>query len=301
MKFFRQMLRLTGDATFADHIERAFYNAYNGALNTKEIPPVSEKTPVVDVLPFDSYSPSTVSKRGRQVGGFQVMYDGSFYGCCACIGSAGIGMMPQFATMQNDSGVVLNLYYDGSVSFATKGGQTATIAMKTAYPYGNRVEMTLSLAQDEAFAVQVRVPDWSRKSALTVNGEAIEAKNGYNVIERTWKNGDSIILELDDTVYLVTPPAGAADEDKMRAIVRGAVVYAVTGELCEDPCAVLEPLADEEGRLIDVEEIEIDEIDHYYSALSIGCANGKRLRVVDYASAGKDYKTDMGAWFPVKE
>ena len=129
----------------------------------------------------------------------------------------------------------------------------------------------------------------------------MEAKNGYNAIERTWKNGDSIILDLDDTVYLVTPPAGAADEDKMRAIVRGAVVYAVTGELCEDPFAVFEPLADEEGRLIDVEEIEIDEIDHYYSALSIGCANGKRLRVVDYASAGKDYKTDMGAWFPVKE
>ena len=42
----------------------------------------------------------------------------------------------------------------------------------------------------------------------------------------------------------------------MRTVVRGAVVYAVTGELCDDPFAVFEPLADEDGRLIDVEEIE---------------------------------------------
>ncbi len=302
MKFFRQMLRLTGDVTFADHVERAFYNAYNGALNIKEIPTVDpEKTPVVDVLPFDSYSPSTVSKRGRQVGGFQVMYDGSFYGCCACIGSAGIGMMPQFALMQNDDGIVVNAYYNGSSTFTTKGGKTATLAQKTAYPYGNRVEMSLALDADEAFAIAIRVPAWSRKHTLTLNGEAVAIVNGYNSINRTWKSGDTLVLELDDTTYLVTPPAGAADEDKMRAIQRGPVVYAVTGELSEDPFAVFKPLADAEGRLTDVKDIEIDEIDRYYSALSIGCEDGSRLRVVDYASAGKDYKTDMGAWFPTKE
>ena len=301
MKFLLQVLRLSGDPLFADCIDTAFYNAYVGALNTKDCKTGHEKSNVMEVLPFDSYSPLTAGRRGRKVGGFKVMADGSAYGCCACIGSAGIGMMPGFALMQNEGGIVLNTYYDGAVTFTTAGGAKATLTQKTAYPYGNRVEMTLALEKDETFAITVRVPDWSRQSAATVNGESIEAKNGYNMIERTWKNGDSILLELDDTVYLVTPPAGAVDEDKMRAIVRGGIVYAVTGELCEDPFAVFEPLADEDGRLIDVQEIEIDEINTYYSALSIGCADGKRLRVVDYASAGKDYKTDMGAWFPIKE
>ena len=94
---------------------------------------------------------------------------------------------------------------------------------------------------------------------------------------------------------------------RLNSMVRAAIEeqlplkYWVTGELSEDPFAVFKPLADAEGRLTDVKDIEIDEIDRYYSALSIGCEDGSRLRVVDYASAGKDYKTDMGAWFPTKE
>ena len=303
MKFLRQVLRLSGDAMYADTIERAFYNAYMGAMNTKEIETVSDKTPERCVLPFDSYSPLTAGGRGRKVGGFKIMRDNSFYGCCACIGAAGVGMMPEFALMKDENGIVLNVYYEGAATFATLGGQTATLSQKTAYPYGNRVEMTLDLERDEAFAITLRVPDWSRKHTLTVNGEAVEVANGYNTVRRTWKKGDTLVLELDDAAYLVTPPAGAVDEDKMRAIVRGAVVYAVSGELGEDPLAIYEPLVDADGRLTDVEEIHVDEIPEAYSALSIGCADGKRLRVVDYASAGRDYtsKNEFCAWFAIKE
>jgi hypothetical protein len=113
----------------------------------------------------------------------------------------------------------------------------------------------------------------------------------------------TITLVFDDATYLVNPPAGAVDEDKMRAIQRGAVVYAVTEELGEDPFAIFKPLTDAEGRLIDVEEIKIDEIPEYYSALSIGCEDGKRMRVVDYASAGRNYTAghQMCAWFAIEE
>ena len=303
MKFLRQALRLDGDVAFADCIERAFYNAYIGSMNTRDIKTVSDKTPVQLVLPFDSYAPLTANARGRKVGGFQVMSDGSFYGCCACIAAAGIGMMPEFALMQNEAGIVLNVYYAGSATFATKGGQTATLAQKTSYPYDNRVEMTLELAHDEEFAITLRVPDWSRQHTLTVNGEAVTVVNGYNTVTRTWKNGDTLVLELDDAAYLITPPAGAVDEDKMRAIQRGAIVYAVTEELGEDPEGIFAPLADENGKLLDVEEFRAEEIPESYAALSIGCADGKRMRVVDYAAAGRDYeaKHKICAWFAIAE
>lgn len=303
MKFLRQVLRLSGDVEFADCIETSFYNAYIGTLNTKDIETVSDKTPVKFVLPFDSYSPLTAGGRGRKVGGFQIMADGSFYGCCACIGAAGVGMMPEFALMQTEDGIVLNTYYDGSATFTTKGGKTATLTQKTAYPFGSRVEMTLALNADEAFAIQFRVPAWSRKTVATVNGEEIVAKQGYNVVERTWKNGDKIVIDFDDATYLVEPPADAVDADKMRAIQRGSIVYAVSAELGEDALGIYEPLCDAEGRLTDVREIKVDEIPEAYAALSIGCADGKRMRVVDYASAGRDYtsKLEFCAWFAIKE
>ncbi len=129
-----QALRLGGDVAFADCIERAFYNAYIGSMNTRDIETENNRTPVKLVLPFDSYAPLTANERGRKVGGFQIMSDGSFYGCCACIASAGIGMVPEFALMQNDDGIVLNLYYDGAATFATKGGQTATLTKRPHIP-----------------------------------------------------------------------------------------------------------------------------------------------------------------------
>lgn len=303
MKFLRQVLRLSGDPAFADCIETSFYNAYMGTLNSKDIPTVSNKTPVQRVLPFDSYSPLTAGRRGVKVGGFQVMADGDFYGCCACIGAAGVGMFPEFSLMKTEGGIVLNSYYEGETAFVTRGGQKAKMTQKTAYPYGGHVEITLELAEDEAFDVTFRVPAWSRKSAATVNGACVDAKNGYNTVSRTWKNGDKLVIDLDDTVYLVAPPANAVDADKMRAIQKGVIVYAVTGELGEDPEAIFRPLCDAEGRLTDVEEIKVDEIPYAYSALSIGCADGKRMRVVDYASAGRDYTEGpmMCAWFATQE
>lgn len=303
MKFMQQVLRLSADPVFADCIETAFYNAYMGTMNTKDCETSYNKDTVSCVLPFDSYSPLAAGARGKRVGGFKVMADGSAYGCCACIASAGVGMMPGFALMQTEEGIVLNTYYEGVTAFKTLGGQTATLTTQTAYPFGSHVEIKIALEHDEAFAVQFRVPAWSRKTSATVNGDTVAAENGYNVINRTWKNGDVIAIDFDNAVYLVNPPAGAVDEDKMRAIQRGGIVYAVSAELGEDPLGVHAPLVDEEGRLTDVEEIKLDEIPEAYAALSIGCADGKRMRVVDYASAGRDYasKLEFCAWFAIKE
>ena len=304
MKFLRQVLRLSGDPTFVDCIETAFYNAYIGSINSKDCKTGHEKSNVMEVLPFDSYAPLTASSRGRKVGGFKVMADGTAYGCCACIGSAGVGMMPELALMQNDDGIVLNTYYSGAATFTTAGGKKVTLTQKTAYPYGNRVDIVFDCEGEESFAVQYRVPAWSKRgNAATVNGEAVPAEIGYNVVTRTWKSGDVLTLVFDDSTYLVAPPAGAVDGDKMRAVQRGAIVYAVSQELGEDPTAIFVPLTDEENRLTGVEEIKVDEVPEAYSALSIGCADGKRLRVLDYASAGRDYdaKHQICAWFAIAE
>ena len=304
MKFLRQVLRLSGDATYADTIERAFYNAYMGSMNTNGCLTGHSSSDIKTDLPFDSYAPLTAAARGRKVGGFMVMADNTSYGCCACIASAGVGMFPEFALMQNDDGIVLNTYYSGAATFTTKSGKQIKLIQKTAYPFGNRVDIVLEMEGEESFAVQYRVPAWSKKNnSATVNGEAVGAQIGYNVVNRTWKNGDTLTLVFDDSTYLVAPPAGAVDEDKMRAIQRGPIVYAISEELGEDPTAIFVPMTDAEGRLVDVEEIKVDEVPAAYSALSIGCADGKRLRVLDYASAGRDYdaKHQICAWFAIEE
>ena len=64
-------------------------------------------------MPFDSYSPLTSGTRGNGVGGLKVMPDMHYYGCCACIGSAGIGLVPKMHLLTKKDGFVVNLFIDG--------------------------------------------------------------------------------------------------------------------------------------------------------------------------------------------
>ncbi|MBO5274335.1 MAG: glycoside hydrolase family 127 protein, partial [Clostridia bacterium] len=82
MKLCSAMLALTGDSVFADQIETAALNAIRGSVNTENVQHNGG-------LPFDSYTPTRAGIRGRSVGGQKTIEGNRFYGCCACIGSAG--------------------------------------------------------------------------------------------------------------------------------------------------------------------------------------------------------------------
>ncbi len=93
MKFFYQLTLITGDPKYADAFEVSLYNAYLGSVNTEKViePTIKKNYPHLhfEPLPFDSYSPLTAGTRGNGVGGLKPMSDNHYYGCCACIGSAG--------------------------------------------------------------------------------------------------------------------------------------------------------------------------------------------------------------------
>jgi hypothetical protein len=73
-------------------------------------------------MPFDSYSPLIISTRARSTGGKQFLADGSHYGCCACIGSAGTGLIPLASLLMREDGVAVNLYIPGTVATHSPGG-----------------------------------------------------------------------------------------------------------------------------------------------------------------------------------
>lgn len=87
MKFFYQLTLLTGNPKYVDAFERSLYNAYLGAVNTEQRieASIEKKYPKLHLqpLPFDSYSPLTAGTRGNGIGGFKIMPDNHYYGCCA--------------------------------------------------------------------------------------------------------------------------------------------------------------------------------------------------------------------------
>ncbi len=298
MRFAEGLLELSGDPEYADAIETGFYNSYLGSFNTERVPvshyPKSKDVP--QVLPFDSYSPLTADSRGRKVGGYNVFPDGSFYGCCACIGAAGSGIIPRFAFLRSRGGFVLNFYEKGEIKTLTDGGCELTIKIDTEYPLEGSVRLTLSLEKEESFSLALRVPAWCKEASLFVSGEELCVSCGYNIIERKWRDGDEILLTVKMPVERVLPPEGAVNRELFAAYRRGPVVLAADKRVT-DPERVLDVLCDENG-FSDGERVFCPEIPECELCVSLPTADGERIRLINYSSAGKTWSRESltAAW-----
>lgn len=325
MKFFYQLTLLTGDARYSDAFEISLYNAYLGAINTDKVvePMIKREHPdwFIEPLPFDSYSPLTAGTRGNGIGGLKVMSDNHYYGCCACIGSAGNGLISKMALLSTEKGFVLNLYVPGTMKSKTESGNEIRFCTKTDYPKNGNVKITIEPHSIEKFELLLRNPAWSENTKIAVNGIAQNVGKGYVAIEREWSSGDVIELELDMRTKAIYPTAYGHDilmnhvvwganymvatydeEDPMAknhiALQRGPVVLAQENRLgysVDDPVRVQ---VGADGYVdVTVPETEIAPYEHILE-LEVPLADGKKMHVTDYASAGKLWteESKMAAW-----
>ena len=324
MKFFWQLNLLTGDPKYMDAFETALYNAYLGALNTELC--INSEVPeggIGEAMPFDSYCPLTASTRGLRIGGLKVMADGHYYGCCACIGAAGIGLVYKTQLLLSENGVVMNHYVDGETSITMKNGTVLGIRTETNYPASGKIKMTLSLEKNEKFTISFRNPEWSDVTELSVNGKAKEPSRGYMTIDGEFSDGDTVEISFDMKTKLVRPiPYGS--QILMNEVVWGANYVVPTFDR-EDPIAKnhvslrrgpltlaedealgysldtpIEVLADDSDAVC-AEIVENTSFENLVS-LKVPLADGKDITLVDYASAGKKWNNGkrIAAWFLTK-
>ena len=325
MKFFYQLTLLTGDPKYSDAFEISMYNAYLGSINTERViePTIKQEYPELDIepLPFDSYSPLTAGTRGNGIGGFKVMSDNHYYGCCACIGSAGSGLIPKMTLLTTENGIVLNMFVDGEIKTKTPIGKEVVIKTTTKYPVCGKIHIEIDIESIESFEVLVRNPYWSKSTKVSVNGELIEPNDGYIKINREWKAGDCIDIELDMRTKALRPiPYGS--QILMNKVIWGAN-YMVSTYDEEDPIAK-NHIALQRGPIILAQEnrlgysvdepVEINvDVDDYvdvtfpesdiapYNHILEVCVplkDGRKMHVTDYSSAGKLWteESKMAAW-----
>jgi DUF1680 family protein len=298
MKFAEALLELSGESVFADAIEQSFYNAYLGSFNTKRAlfsryPQVKD---VPQVMPFDSYSPLTPERRGRQVGGYNVFPDGSYYGCCACIGAAGSGIIPRFALLKSEDSIALNFYETGEINTTAPSGQSVKLVLDTKYPIDGKVTITLHIEKSEGFILSLRIPAWCKDATLSVNGNTETVSAGYASVNREWSDGDVVALDMPMKVERILPPTGADNEDIFAAYRRGPIVLAADARVT-DPRAVIDILCDDDG-MTDGPISFCPEIPESLICIELPLANEGTVRLIDYSSAGKTWTAESlcGAW-----
>ena len=213
MRLCARLLLLTGDSRYYRFIERTGYNALYGAVNLYGLPQYERKnTDPLPGLPFDSYSPLTDSRRGVCIGGLKRFSFGGFYGCCACIASAGVALLPLTALLQARDGVLINGLFSGEVAFRTAEGKRIRLSAETAYPREGWMRLTM-MPEDgpTVCALYLRVPDEMRDVKITINGQPIDAsvpEQGYIRLHREFFAGD--VIEIRGTIPLIRENVGGS-------------------------------------------------------------------------------------------
>jgi hypothetical protein len=188
-----QLLRLTGEARYADELEKSFYNHLAAAQRPDGA----------------AWSYFTALEGMRHYKAEQ--------NCCTSSGPRGLAMLPAFVYMATDDGVVIN-FLTSSTATLKINGETVTIRQETFYPSSGRVAITVTVPKPMKFALRVRVPSWSVVAGIKAQ------PNSYWLLRQTWSRTQTITLDFDLPVRVIAGEGSNADKF---AIVRGPVVMAV--------------------------------------------------------------------------
>ena len=213
-----RMLAASGEARFTDVMERALYNGINSGMSLDGTT-YCYRNP----LAFDPSGDS--SDRHSPEGKIRnPWYDTT---CCPPNLERTFASLPGYFYSTSEDGVYVHFYDNSEMNWHLQNGTGLKIKQKTNYPWNGDIAMTVSPETPSEFTVYVRIPGWSGKNEVKVNGTPLSgAKRGeYLAIRRRWSANDKVELSFDMTTHLLKANP-AVNEDRGRvAFQRGPVVF----------------------------------------------------------------------------
>ncbi len=198
------LLELTGEAKYADAIERLLWN-HLYAAQTVDGDCNRYHTPLNGAKPAGYYHGPN---------------------CCTSSGHRLQSKVPLLIYGAGEKGLYVNQFVASEAQLKLPSGNTVTIHQETGYPTSEKVVMHVTPRKRERFKVFVRIPAWCEDAALKVNGKVVSSVRAgtYVPVRRRWEKGDRIELTLPMRPRWVK---GSDTTDGMLALVRGPMVYAL--------------------------------------------------------------------------
>lgn len=186
------LLAALGDGKWGDDVECAFFNA-GPACVTRDF-----KRHVYFQLP------NRIGKSGDGASMSWPVESHVRYGlsvwplCCTAALNRILPNFVQFMWMRTaNDGVAVALYGPSTVSLDLPCGKVE-FAEKTAYPFGEVVEIHVRRAPGTLFELKFRLPGWCDKPEIAINEATVTpaVEKGFASVSRTWKAGDRIRLRF---------------------------------------------------------------------------------------------------------
>ena len=221
--FNHRMFLLHGDSKYYDVLERSLYNGVISGVS-------------LDGGTF--FYPNPLESDGRH-------HRQDWFGCACCPSNICrfIPSVPGYVYAVKDNDLYVNLYMANTMHDSVKNGKVS-LKMDTEYPWDGLVRLEVTEAPKKGFTLKLRIPGWVRNEVLpsdlysydddielgykvTLNGQEIKAdlQKGYFCIDREWKAGDVVTLQMDMEPRIVKANEKVEDDLGRIAIERGPIVY----------------------------------------------------------------------------
>jgi hypothetical protein len=249
-----RLLLATGQAGYADLIERTLYNAilpgvslsgdrffYVNALQLRGDAPAAEEPKVV-------------------ANGRQPWFPTS---CCPTNVARTLSSLEHYFTTSSADGLQVHQYAPMRVR-TTVGDEPVELDVATEYPWDGTVEFTVRAAASASpWTLALRIPAWAAGAELTVNGQPTGEPEGtgvepggYAQLRRQWSVGDVVTLTLPMAPRLTRPDERIDAVRGCLAIERGPLVYCL--EQTDQPDgALVDQVRIEDGPLTTVAEPDL--------------------------------------------
>jgi uncharacterized protein len=226
------LLLASGDATWADHVEKAIFNAGLGSI-TKDFKSHQYFSAPNQVVA----APGSCTRLDPDRQAYRPGHDVE---CC----SGNVHrFLPNFALRQwmrtPDGGIVAAMYAPSQ--FTTQITQSrVTIDEQTDYPFSDQIRFVIHTSSPTEFSLLLRIPGWAQNPQLQINGQSapITGPGTFTTVRRVFSEGDQLTLRLPMSIEL------HHWADNAVSIERGPLVYSLQIEEKSTPIQGTKTAAD---------------------------------------------------------
>lgn len=223
MMWNQRMSMLFGDSRYADEMEQQLYNNILSGVN-------------LDGNRF--FYENHVRTAGRE----RV----EWYGTACCppnLMRTVLSLGGYIYTQQGDT-VTMNLYAGNEADISLSRGDIH-LSVTTGFPWDGKVNIRIAGEGEHRMKLLLRLPSWAAGRYSIVPDAAVDGQ-GYMVLDRVWKDGDTVSLNLPMEVQSIDMVEGTEEAEGYTAFRRGPVVYCaeeVDNESCPNQYRVSEDAA----------------------------------------------------------
>jgi hypothetical protein len=302
-----RMLQITGKAKYADVMELALYNSILSGIS-------------LDGNKFFYTNPLSASDdypyHMRWMGGRQPYIRLS--NCCPPNTVRTLAEVSNYAYSVSDKGLWLNLFGANQLTTTLKDGSPIRLTQETAYPWDGAVTISMTQVPNKPFSVFVRIPGWCQSATIKVNGVATSAKiqsGEYAELNRTWKAGDKVEINLPMPVKLIEANPLVEEVRNQVAVKRGPVVYCLESvDNTKEKLTTLglSPKNNLKPKLVSIENSELmvlegdaQRIDttawtnQLYREVSDNTPTSTSVRLIPYYAWSNRGHSEMTVWIPL--